>query len=641
MMPDEKQSSLKGQSLNPSLKKPTGTVPGSQSGFRPQFPSSSFNKPSFNKPDFSSKGFNKKGPLFTPADARPKPSWQSPTQPALKPTPPGFKKSFSTSSQQPSSFQGQSTTAFKKGFGSGENLGSSKPFAPSQKAVSPPWQGTVQPKVEKVHFKEESKPLSPPWERAEPLPEKGVPVKEAMAAPLASSSLPVDDSAKQAVMAELTAEQGSKGGLKKVLPFLLVLALLVLGGLAIFKLVLPRFQKPKEVSLTYWGLWEPETVMKGIISEWEKKNPQVKINYLQQSPREYRERLQSALARNEGPDVFRFHITWVPMLKNELSPVPSEVMSAASFENTYFPVVKNNLRSETSFLGLPLGIDTLALFYNEDIFQAGGKTPPTSWDQLRQIAIDLTTYDEGGRIQTAGVALGTTANVEHWPDILGLMMLQNGVNLANPTSQLAADALTYYTIFNKTDNVWNGTLPASTLAFATGKVAMFFGYSWDVFEIKNINPNLKFKVVAVPQLPDTEINWASFWVEGVAKRSQNSKQAWEFLKFLSSKESLQKLYQTQSQVRLFGEPYPRMDMAGLSVSNAMVAPFVNQANKAKTWYLCSRTFDNGLNDRMIKYFEDAVNGVNSGTSATEMLSTTAQGVSQLLSQYGIGSYTVR
>ena len=329
------------------------------------------------------------------------------------------------------------------------------------------------------------------------------------------------------------------------------------------------------------------------------------------------------------------------MLKNEVAPIPSDVMTTADFESTYYPVIKENLRLGTSYVGLPLGMDTLALFYNEDIFQAAGKTPPTSWDQLRQTAIELTTHDESGRIQTAGVALGTTSNVEHWSDILGLMMLQNGVDLANPTSQLAQDALIYYTIFNKTDNVWNETLPSSTIAFATGKVAMYFGYSWDIFELKNINPNLKFKVVEIPQLPDTEVNWASFWVEGVSKRSQASKESWEFLKFLSSKETLQKLYQTQSQTRLFGELYPRMDMAGLLSTNNLVIPFITQASQAKTWYLCSRTHDNGINDRMIKYFEDAVNGVNSGNSPDDVLSITAQGVSQLLSQYGIGSYQAR
>jgi ABC-type glycerol-3-phosphate transport system substrate-binding protein len=130
-------------------------------------------------------------------------------------------------------------------------------------------------------------------------------------------------------------------------------------------------------------------------------------------------------------------------------------------------------------------------------------------------------------------------------------------------------------------------------------------------------------------------------VEGVAKKSPQKKEAWEFLQFLSSPQTMQKLYQAQSQVRLFGEPYSRVEMANLLTNNALVAPFINQAPKAKTWYLCSLTYDNGLNDRMIKYFEDAVNVVNSGGQAKEALATAEQGVSQLLSQYGLGSYTVK
>lgn len=432
-------------------------------------------------------------------------------------------------------------------------------------------------------------------------------------------------------------KESPKFGFKKLLIFVLVLGLLTGLFFLVVKVILPRTQKTQEVTLNYWGLWEPESVMQTIIADWQKDHPNIKINYTQQSPKEYRERLQSALARNEGPDIFRFHITWGPMLKNELEAVPAEVMSATEFESTFYPVVRENLRSGANFLGLPLQIDTLALFYNQQIFQAAGKTPPTSWDQLRQLALDLTVRDESGRIQTAGVALGTTNNVEHWSDILGLMMLQNGVDLSRPTGNLAEDALTFYTIFNKTDQVWNETLPSSTLAFATGKTAMYFGYSWDVFEIKNLNPNLDFRIVPVPQLPGADIAWASFWAEGVGKRSQYKKEAWEFLKFLSSKETLQKLYQGQSQVRLFGELYPQMEMAGLLTNNSLVTPFLDQANKAKTWYLCSRTFDNGINDRMIKYFEDAVNAVNAQNSPTEVLSTTAQGVSQLLSQYDLGS----
>jgi len=431
------------------------------------------------------------------------------------------------------------------------------------------------------------------------------------------------------------------GFLKKLLPILLILIVVLAAGYAIYKFGLPRLRGVQEVTLSYWGLWEPDEVMKEVLAEWEKEHPKIKINYTRQSHREYRERLQSALARNEGPDLFRFHIAWLPMFKNELEPVPASVMSASQFESLYYPVMTTNLRSGGDYLGIPLEVDSLALFYNQEIFQAAGKLPPASWDELRKLAIELTTRDETGKIQTAGVALGTTGNVEHWPDILGLMMIQNGANLANPTGNLARDALVFYTIFSKTDRVWDDTLPDSTLAFATGKVAMYFGFSWDVFEIKAINPNLDFRVVSAPQLPGTDTAWASFWVEGVAKKSGLKEEAWEFLKFLSSPEITEKLYQAESKVRLFGEPYARVDMASRLKSDPMVAPFIDQAPKAETWYLCSRTWDNGLNDRMIKYFEDAVNAVNADTDPDEALQTAASGVSQLLSQYGVATAVTR
>jgi len=288
-----------------------------------------------------------------------------------------------------------------------------------------------------------------------------------------------------------------------------------------------------------------------------------------------------------------------------------------------------------------LEIDTLALFINEEIFETAGKTPPTTWDELRKTAIELTTKDSEGKIQISGAALGRTENVDHWSDILALMMLQNGADLTNPTGTLAEDALAFFTIFSKIDRVWDETLPSSTAAFAGGKVAMYFGSSWEVFEIKKANPTLKFRVLPVPQLEGTNITWASYWVEGVAKKSKFQDESFEFLKYLSERETLQKLFQAESQLRLFGEPYSRADMANLLSDDDFAGAFIKQAPAARSWYLCSRTFDNGINDKMIKYFEDAANAVNEGKTAKEALETTASGVSQILAQYGISASVVR
>ena len=451
---------------------------------------------------------------------------------------------------------------------------------------------------------------------------------------------------------EIPPEQPKQNPFKKIFPLFFGILFIFIVAFLVLKFLLPRVQKPKEITLTYWGLWEPEPVMNSVISEWEKDHPQFKIKYLQQSQKEYRERLQSALAREEGPDIFRFHLTWVPMLKNELEPLPTSVMSSSAYEQTFYPVIAENLRAGTSYLGIPLMIDTLALFYNEDIFLAAGKSPPTTWEELRNVANELTVKDETGKIQTAGVALGTPANVDHWSDILGLMMLQNGADLTNPAACstqageevcLGADALTYFTVFKNVDHVWDETLPSSTQAFAAGKLAMYFGPSWRVFDIKALNPKLNFKIIPVPQLPGDKqkVSWASFWIEGVAKRSKYKSEAWEFLKFLSSPAVLERLYQAESNLRLFGEVYPRKEMAEKLKTNPLVAPFVEQMPQAKTWYLCSFTWDNGINDRMIKYFEDAVNAVNEGKSAKEALTTASQGIAQLLSQYGIASSIIR
>ncbi len=78
--------------------------------------------------------------------------------------------------------------------------------------------------------------------------------------------------------------EGVLGKLKKILP--IFLALIVIIGLVSLGI---RFFKgrqelsKKEVVLTYWGLWEPASVIETVIIEYQKKHPNVKINYSQES----------------------------------------------------------------------------------------------------------------------------------------------------------------------------------------------------------------------------------------------------------------------------------------------------------------------------------------------------------------------
>lgn len=395
-----------------------------------------------------------------------------------------------------------------------------------------------------------------------------------------------------------------------------------------------------QTTITYWGLWEPNEVMIEVFQEFEQANSGVKIEYTKQSPQDYRERLQTAIASGRGPDVFRFHASWVPMLRNELAPLPSSVFSVADFQRTFYPVAYKQLQSNGQIVGIPLMYDGLALYYNAEMLRTAGVQPPTTWAELRTLAAQLT-IRSGDEIQRGGVAIGNASNVEHFADILGLLMLQNGADMTNPTTAEARDALTFYTNFAKTDKVWDESLPSSTIAFARGDVAMMFAPSWRALEVKEINPNLEFGIAPLPKLGENKVAWATYWAEGVNAQSKNKDMAWQLLKYLSSPEVMKRMYSAQSQVRAFGEPYSRVDLANDLAGQPLVAPILSDAASADDWYVNSYTHDNGLNDQLIKYYQDAINAVLGGTTVDRALETVQQGTSQVLRQYGISTTSSR
>jgi multiple sugar transport system substrate-binding protein len=421
----------------------------------------------------------------------------------------------------------------------------------------------------------------------------------------------------------------------KIVVFAVLFLLLILGGRWVWGIVAGA----KEVTITYWGLWENDTTVQSAISAFEAQNPKIKVSYLKQSPKQYRERLQAAIQRGEGPDAFRFHNTWVAMLTRDLSPVPPDVMSATDFTQAFYPVATADLVAGTTIYGIPLMFDGLGLYYNEDLFATAGVTPPTTWAELLEIVPKLTVR-QGDTILTSAIALGTTGNVENFSDILATMFMQNGADLTNLAGTEAEETLIFYRNFADPTNpyyTWNSTLDNSVYAFASGKVAMMLSPSWRAFDVKQISPDLRFKIVPIPQLPGNTVNWASYWVEGVSAQSKSQAQAWEFVKYLTSRETAAKLYSEAAKTRLFGEPYALVGLGSTLAADPYVGAYVQQAQTAKSFPLASRTFDNGLNDRMIKYLEDAVNSLGAGSAPTAALETLNAGFRQVLSSYGLTS----
>ncbi len=447
----------------------------------------------------------------------------------------------------------------------------------------------------------------------------------------------------------ITASGRKKPPFAKLL-FVISLIIFLVGIIfVIVKFVVPKTGDVVDKrELVWWGLWEDEEIIAPIIKDYESANPGVAILYQKSDKEDYRERLVNSLARGQGPDIFRIHSSWIPMFGAELAPAPKNILSSEEFGNTFYQVAVDDLVGTQGPLALPLGYDGLAMLVNEEMFNTYGVEIPADWNNLRKVAKYLTIKNNQGIIIQSGASLGTTSNVDHWQEIVALLMIQNGGNPNKPNDKAGrgAQALSFYKQFSDVDQVWDSTLPNSTVAFATGRVAIYFGPSWRVLEIIERNPNLKFKVFPVPQVPKIDeqtpdMTYASYWVEGVWKKSKNADEAWKFLKFLSEKENLAKFYENASKTRPFGEPYPRQDMRDILLKNPILEGFVRLAPNAKSGFLHSRTFDgkSGINTSLSQYYEDALNSISPGGEATTQMNTLSSGVQQVLARYGLADPT--
>ena len=441
-----------------------------------------------------------------------------------------------------------------------------------------------------------------------------------------------------ALVSDDSEDEGGGGHIKMYIILGLIFFIVIASLVFLFN-TLKKKIVPSNVRLVYWGLWEEESTYAPLISKYEQEHKNITIEYKKQVPVDYREKIIARSKDGSGPDLFRFHNTWVPMLHDVLSPIPKGIMSNDEFKKTFYTVADEDLRVGNAYYGIPLYIDDLVLLYNDDFYKKVGITgPPRTWDDVITYAKQLTVPDESGNPITAGIALGTANNIEHFTDILGWMLLQNGVNLKDVSTTEGEQVLKRYREFAEPPTpVWSETMTNSVAAFTSEKVAMIFAPSWEIANIRSVNGELNMKVAQLPILPgETEpFSIANYWVEGVSKTSKHQKEAWEFMKYLSSKESETTMFDLQKKARGTGLSYSRVDLKESLLQNEESASIIAQAPYLKSIPTISRTYDNGLNDEINKYLEDAVNNAISGVSYGEAMDRANDGIQSVLEKYKI------
>ena len=275
-------------------------------------------------------------------------------------------------------------------------------------------------------------------------------------------------------------------------------------------------------------------------------------------------------------------------------------IALAQLREQYLDAVYDNAVIGGQIYGLPVSVDTLVLFYNRDLLNNAGITSaPRYWNEEFLADVKkLSKQDADGKLMQAGVALGTSNNIERYSDILSLLMMQNGAEMVTPEGVVAfhrapagskdnyapgLEALRFYTDFaNPVKEIysWNKDLPNSLEAFIEGRLGFFFGYSYHLPQIKARAPRLNFGVSPMLQIEGnpTAINFANFWLETVSNKSAYQAEAWDFIQFAVRAENV------QSYLAKAGKPTALRALVNEQMNNGAMSVFAGQLLTARAWY---------------------------------------------------------
>lgn len=383
----------------------------------------------------------------------------------------------------------------------------------------------------------------------------------------------------------------------------------------------------QRITLTYYKLFDDEDSVRHTIQAYQERNPNVTIRYRKfTDPEAYEDLILNELAEGEGPDIFEVSNLSLPRFFKKIKPLASKSYTPQIFRDNYVSVVTEDFikqdpaDGQEKMYGIPLSVETPVLYYNKEIYEAKlpekGKPGPL-WDDVVDDALVLREESlEGGskpQLLRGGFAFGRGDNIALAPEILLNLILQEGASFynsnftkANLASREAERAFDFYTSFSdpkKKQFSWDETVvsPESSLkeveAFLTGKVVAITGYAdlLPFFEVHSKNLRAKklstisegdIGIVPLPQKSDVleeKVVLARYRAQTVSRTSKNSRAAWDFIAFLTSKD------QAKRYLEKTGKPAARRDLIETQKNDAKLSAFVSQIGFAKTIPMLSET----------------------------------------------------
>jgi multiple sugar transport system substrate-binding protein len=297
--------------------------------------------------------------------------------------------------------------------------------------------------------------------------------------------------------------------------------------------------------ITVWALGAEGEQLEEIAADFETENPDASVTVTVIPFDTAHDKIATAIAGNETPDVSQVGTTWLPEFASTgaLDATPTDLIDPGRF----FEGSWNTTDVDGTSFGAPWYTETRLIYYRQDLAEQAGVTPSDGWSQEDLKAFAKAMQDKAGAKWGISLQPGGTGS---WQTMMPFAW-QRGAEVVDGdqftfnTPQMQ-EALDYYASFfsegiSPTDLAEGGL----ESGFINGEIGAFVSGPWHMGILADQGgPEFADKWALAP-MPEEEAG-TSFTGGSdlvVFKDSENRDTAWKFVEFLTQDPQQQKLYE--------------------------------------------------------------------------------------------------
>lgn len=260
----------------------------------------------------------------------------------------------------------------------------------------------------------------------------------------------------------------------------------------------------EEITFSSWGSITETQILNKLITEYEIQNPNVKINFIH-IPQNYFQKIHLLFASQTAPDVIFINNLYLPLYSNHLEDLKETVNS----DEFYTQAIKA-LSYDGKLYAVPRDISNFVFFYNKNI--TGEINPEWTFNDFTKLIEKITSKNNYG------------------------VSYERDIYLASPYTQTLGfeKGIEFYKNLEGKYAPTPAQVGSSTLAqmFLDGKLGLYLSGRWMYPKISE-NAGFPYGIVTFPGVVTSD---ASGWA--ISKNSKHKAGAINFVKYLSSKESI-------------------------------------------------------------------------------------------------------